>query len=73
MNVGKNFIKLIQDPEGNFSWENSDIIPLGANRIRIIGEAFDLTPEIQTAFTDTISNFDNNIMDDQSVQNLKKS
>ena len=30
-----------------------DIIPLAGNRDRYIGEAYELTPEIQTAFADT--------------------
>ena len=49
--------EVIQDAESNFSWNGYDIIPLGGNRMRIKDEDYDLTPGIQTAFTDTRNNF----------------
>ena len=51
----------------NFSWNGFDIVPLGGIRVRIIDEDYDSTTEIQTAFTDTRYNFNNNDMDDDSL------
>ena len=67
MNDSKNFFKVIRDAEGNFSWNNKEVIPLGGNRVEIDGEDFNLTPEIQRAFTDTKYNFNNTHMADENV------
>ena len=67
MNDSKNFFKVIRDAEGNFSWNNKEVIPLGGNRVKIEGEEFNITPEIQKAFTDTRYNFNNTLMDDENV------
>ena len=67
MNDSKNFFKVIRDAEGNFSWNNKEVIPLGGNRVKIEGEEFNITPEIQKAFTDTRYNFNNTDMDDENV------
>ena len=67
MNDSKNFFKVIRDAEGKFSWNNKEVIPLGGNRVEIEGEEFNITPEIQKAFTDTKYNFNNTDMDDENV------
>ena len=67
MNDSKNFFKVIRDAEGKFSWNNKEVIPLGRNRVQIEGEEFNITPEIQKAFTDTRFNFNNTDMDDENV------
>ena len=67
MNDSKNFFKVIRHAEGNFSWINKEVIPLGGNRVEIEGEEFDITPEIQKAFTDTRYNFNNTHMDDENA------
>ena len=67
MNHSKKFFKVIRDLEGNFSWNGHDIVPIRVNRVRINHEDYDLTPEIQTAFTDTRYNSNNKDMDDESV------
>ena len=67
MNDSKNFFKVIRDAEGNFSWNNKEVIPLRGNRLEIDGEQFNVTPEIQKTFTDTNFNFNNTHMDDENV------
>ena len=72
MSDSEKILKAIRDPEGNISWNGLHIIPLGRKRVRIIDGDYDLTPEIQTAFSDTRYKFNNNAMDDESVLNLDK-
>ena len=59
--------KVIRDAKGDYSWNNKEVIPLGGNRVEIEGEEFNITPEIQKAFTDTRYNFNNTHMDDENV------
>ena len=72
MNDSKIFFKVIRDAEGNFSWNNKEVIPLGGNRVEIKGDEFNVTPEIQKAFTDTKYNFNNAHMDDENVISFDK-
>ena len=67
INASRKFFEVKQDPECKFPWIRHDIVPLGGIRVRINGEEYDLTPEIQTAFTDTRYKFNNSISDDESV------
>ena len=76
MNDKRKYIKVIRDPEGNFLWKVYTIIPFGRNTVKINGEDYDLTTEIQTAFTNTKFNFNGDDMDNESIitidQNLEK-
>ena len=54
MNKSKNFFKAIRNEQGKLSWNDKVIEPLGGNRIQIDNKEFNLTPEIQKAFTNTI-------------------
>ena len=56
-NDSKSFFKVIRDAEGKFSWSGKEVNPLGLKRVEIDGEEYNLTPEIQRAFTDTIIHF----------------
>ena len=73
MNVSRNFFKVLRDAKGNYSRIVYDIVPLRGNRDEIKAEAYVITPEIQTAFTDTKYNFNNFDMDDENVTTLIKS
>ena len=68
----KNFFKVIRNAEGKFSWGGKKVNPLGGNRVEIDAEEYNLTPEIQRAFTDTRYNFNNIDMDDESVLTFDK-
>ena len=72
INESGKFFEVIQDPECKFSWIGHDIVPLGGIRVGINGEEYDLTPEIQTDFTDTRYNFINSISVDESVLTFDK-
>ena len=66
------FFKRLRELEINFLWNGYDIAPLGGNRIRINDEDYDLTPKIQTAFTDTGRNFNKTNMDGESVLTFER-
>ena len=71
-NHSKKFFKVVRNAEDNFSWNGYDIIPLGGNRVRVKSGDYDLTPEIQTAFTDTRYQFFNIDKDDQNILSFEK-
>ena len=58
----------MRNSEGKLSWNNKIIIPLGDNKIKIDNKEFNLTPEIQKAFTNTNYNFRN--MNDDDILNF---
>ena len=68
----KNFFKVIRNVEGKISWGGKEVNPLGGNRVEIDAEEYNLTPEIQRAFTDTRYNFNNIDIDDESVLTFDK-
>ena len=72
MNNHKAFSKVLRDPESNLLSNGYDIISLGENRVRINDKGYDLTPEIQTAFTDTSYKNNGNDKDDESVTTSTK-
>ena len=53
MNKSKNFFNAVRNDEIKLSWNNKIIEPLGGNRLKISNKEFDITPEIQKAFTNT--------------------
>ena len=67
MNDSRTFFRVLRDAEGRFRWNGKDIIPSGGKRVEINGEEYNLTPEIQSAFTDTRYSFSNSNNDDESV------
>ena len=68
MNKSKNFFKAVRNSEGKLSWNDKVIIPLGDNKIKIDNKEFNLTPEIQKAFTNTNYNFKS--MNDDDILNF---
>ena len=52
MKESKNFFKLTED-DGKVYWNEVLISPLGDNRININNREYDITPDIQTYFTNT--------------------
>ena len=57
------FFKLLKKDNGKVFWIDVCIKPTGENRISIKGEEYDITPDIQTYFTNTkfITKFSDNV------------
>ena len=53
MKQSKNFFKLIEDNDGTVFWNEMLIKPLGGNKISINNREYDVSPDIQTYFTNT--------------------
>ena len=62
----------MRDAGAIFSWNGYDNVPLGGNRVSINIGDYDLTTELQTAFTDTKYNIINLDMSDDEISFFTK-
>ena len=75
MKKSKNFFKLTEDDDGKVYWNEVLIEPLGGNRININNREYDISPDIQSYFTNTklttkfLDNFEKEIVF-ETLQNV---